>query len=78
MIKANIDTENNSYQIETDCLVKSNFLTDLSFLVYKAIVKYSANEKDAEELFNCLLKSLKESYEEGFLDFFLDVEKKKG
>lgn len=76
MIKANIDIKNEIFQVEIDTQSDIDFMSDLSFLIYKAITKYSNNVITAKDIFNMLMKGLKESSEDGFLDLFIAINRR--
>lgn len=77
MIRANIDNKNNIFEVEVDTFSsKTDFLCELSFLIYKSLTKYSGNIITAKENFNYLIKGLKESNEEGFLDLFIAINRR--
>lgn len=76
MIKANIDIKNEIFQVEIDTQSDTDFMSDLTFLIYKAIAKYSDNIVTAKDIFNMLMKGLKESSEDGFLDLFIAINRR--
>lgn len=76
MIKAYIDNRENIFQVEIDTSPETDFLSELSFLIYKSIAKYSGNIITAREHFKYLMKGLKESSEDGFLDLFIAINRR--